>query len=191
MNDEQDKQRSEADAKLEREIRQGRKFTAKDAIARMLGPGAMKGGSAVSRVQEAETGIGTWLRSNLTDSTGALQALLHRQLKGSELLLNNLDQPLHALADYCQQVLASDYRLEELVREADVEWGRRMDERPHFNREGSPPDPDDPYTSDSVRRALGEVLTKISEATGVRCNKTRAAECENTLPSTFGSKTDC
>ena len=166
MSDEHDKQHSEADAELEREIRQGRKFTAKDAIGRMLGPGAMKGGSAVSRVQEAETGIGTWLRSNLTDSTGALQALLHRQLKGSELLLNNLDQPLLALANYCQQVLASGYRLEELVREADVEWGRRMDERPHFNREGSPPDPDDPYTSDSVRRALGEVLTKISEATG-------------------------
>jgi hypothetical protein len=69
MSDDRNKQRSEADAELEREIRQGRKFTAKDAIARMLGPGAMKGGSAVSKVQEAETGIGTWLRSNLTDST--------------------------------------------------------------------------------------------------------------------------
>jgi hypothetical protein len=166
MSDDKDKQRSAADAELEREIRQGRKFTAQQAMGRMIGPGAMKGGSAVPRVQEAETGIGTWLRSNLTDSTGALQVVLHRQLKGSELLLNNLDQPLLALADYCQQVLASDYHLQELVREADVEWGRRMDERPHFNREGSPPHPDDPYTNDSVRRALGEVLTKISEATG-------------------------
>jgi hypothetical protein len=166
MSDDQDKQRSEADAKLEREIRQGRKFTAKEAMGRMIGPGAMKGGSAVPRGQEAETAIGTWLRSNLTDSTGALQALLHRRLKESALLLNNLDQPLVALADYCQQVLASHYHLTELVREADVEWGRRMDERPHFNREGSPPHPDDPYTNDSVRRALDEILTKISEATG-------------------------
>ena len=166
MSDDKDKQRSEADAELAREIRQGRKFTAQEAMARMIGPGAMKGGSAVPRVQEAETGIGTWLRSNLTDSTGALQELLHRQLKGSEFLLNNLDQPLLALADYCKQVLASEYRLEELVREADVEWGRRMDERPHFNREGSPPHRDDPYTNDTVRTALGEVVTKISEATG-------------------------
>jgi hypothetical protein len=163
MSDDKDQQRSVADAELEREIRQGRKFTAQEAVARMIGPGAMKGGSAVPRVQEAETAIGTWLRSNLTDSTGALQELLHRQLKGSELLLNNLDQPLLALADYCQQVLASDYSLEELVREADGEWGRRMDERPHFNSEGSPPDLDDPYTNDSVRAALGEVLTKIFE----------------------------
>lgn len=166
MSDDKDKQRSEADAELAREIRQGRKFTAQEAMARMIGPGAMKGGSAVPRVQEAETGIGTWLRSNLTDSTGALQELLHRQLKGSEFLLNNLDQPLLALADYCKQVLASEYRLEELVREADVEWGRRMDERPHFNREGSPPHRDDPYTNETVRTALGEVVTKISEATG-------------------------
>jgi hypothetical protein len=166
MSGDQDKQRSEADAELEREIRQGRKFTAQEAMGRMFGPGAMKGGSAVSRVQQAETEIGTWLRSNLSDSTGALQALLHRQLKGSELLLHNLDQPLLALANYCQQVLASDHHLEELVRESDVEWGRRMDERPHFNREGSAPHPDDPYTKDSVRTALGEVLTQISAAGG-------------------------
>jgi hypothetical protein len=175
MSDDQDKQRSETDAELEREIRQGRKFTAKEAMGRMIGPGTMKGGSAVPRVQEVETGIGTWLRSNLTDSTGALQTLLQRQLRGSELLLSNLDQPLLALANYCQQALASDYQLEELVREADVEWGRRMDERPHFNREGSPPHPDDPYTTDSVRKALGEVLTKISETTGGQPTSTTAA----------------
>ncbi|WP_375787346.1 hypothetical protein ACE10Z_07450 [Bradyrhizobium sp. Pha-3] len=182
MSDDKDKQRSEADAELEREIRQGRKFTAQEAMGRMIGPGAMKGGSAVPRVQEAETGIGTWLRSNLTDSTGALQELLHRQLKGSELLLNNLDQPLLALADYCKQVLASDHRLEELVREADVEWGRRMDERPHFNREGSPAHPDDPYTNDTVRMALGEVVTKISEATGGKASLSTPSDPSRTSP---------
>jgi hypothetical protein len=164
MSDDQDKQRSEADAEIEREIRQGRKFTAQEAIGRMIGPGIMKGGSAVSRVQAAETEVETWLQSNLPDSTGALPALLHRQLKGSELLLNNLDQPLLALAAYCRRVLASDRRLAELVHEADVEWGRRMDERPHFNKEGSPADPDDPYTNDSVRTALDRVLTLISGA---------------------------
>ena len=97
---------------------------------------------------------------------GSIAGALHRRLKESPLLPNNLDQPLVALADYCQQVLASDHHLNELVREADVEWGRRMDERPHFNREGSPPHPDDPYTNNSVRTALREILTRISEATG-------------------------
>jgi hypothetical protein len=166
MSDEQDKQRSEANAEIEREIRQGRRFTAQEAMGRMIGPGAMKGGSAVSPIQQAETEIGTWLRGNLADSTGALQALLHRQLIGSELLLNNLDQPLLALEHYCRRVLGSDRGLEELVREADIEWGRRMDERPHFNREGSPPHPDDPYTKDSVRAALDGLLTRISETRG-------------------------
>lgn len=162
MSNDRNKHRSEADAELEREIRQGRKFTAGEAMARLAGPGAMKGASPISRVQQAETEIGIWLRSNLADSAGALQALLHRQLKGSELLLDNLDRPLLALANYCRQLLASDHLLTELVREADVEWGRRMDERPHFNKQGSLPHPDDPYTIDSVRTALGEVLKRIN-----------------------------
>ena len=162
MSDDRDRQSTEADAELEREIRRGRNFSASEAMARMAGPGAMKGASPVSRVQQAETEIGTWLRSNLADPAGALQALLHRQLKGSALLLDNLDRPLLALKDYCRQLLASDHGLAELVREADVEWGRRMDERPHFNREDSAPHPDDPYTIDSVRTALGEVLERIN-----------------------------
>jgi hypothetical protein len=49
MNDD-DKRRSAADAELEREIRQGRKFTAREAMGRMLGPGAMKGVSVEGRV---------------------------------------------------------------------------------------------------------------------------------------------
>ena len=65
------------------------------------------------------------MRGNVADPTGALQAVLHCQLKGSEPLLDNIDQPLVALARYCELVLASDYRLKELVREADFEWGRR------------------------------------------------------------------
>ena len=36
--DKQPKQRSKADAELEREIREGRKFTLEEAIARMAGP---------------------------------------------------------------------------------------------------------------------------------------------------------
>ena len=166
MNDEQDKQGSEAEAKLEQEIRQARKFNPKEAIARLAGPGAMKGASPVSRVQQAEIELGTWLRSHVADAAGDLQVPLHRHLKGSELLLTNLDQPLAALADYCQHVLASEYLLNELVREADVEWGRRMDERPYFGKEGSPQHPSDPYTVESVRKALGELCRQLADATG-------------------------
>jgi len=155
----------EADAELEREIRLGRKFTPQEALGRMAGPGAMKGASAVSPQQQAEIAIGSWLGSHVEDAAGALKAVLHRHLKGSEALLNHVDRPLVALAEYCERILASDHRLREVVREADVEWGRMMDERPHFERDGSPPDPDDPYTAESVRQALEGIVTDLADAT--------------------------
>jgi hypothetical protein len=62
---------------------------------------------------------------------------------------------------YCQRVLDSDYALQELVREADVEWARVMGERPYFDREGSP-HPDDPYTIGSVRRTLSELVKQLA-----------------------------
>ena len=161
MSDNQNKQRSEADAELEREIRKERKFTLAEAIGRLAGPGSMKGESPITRMQQAEVEIGTWLRDHLADAGGALQVVLHRQVKGSELLLRNFDQPLVVLASCCQRILESDFLLQGLVRDADIEWGRVMGERPFLEREGSPSDPDDPYTVDSVRKALSRVLEEL------------------------------
>jgi hypothetical protein len=166
MSDNKDTQRSEADAELEREIRKGRKFTPAEAIGRLAGPGAMKGESPVARMQQAEIEIASWLRSHLPDAGGALQVVLYRDVKGSELLLNNFDQPLVVLAGYCQRVLDSDYLLEGLVRDADVEWGRLMGERPYFEKEGTPRHPDDPYTVESVRNALSGLLRQLAVGKG-------------------------
>jgi hypothetical protein len=163
MTDHQDKLRSEADAELEREIRQGRKFTLEEAVGRLAGPGAMKGASPVARMQQAEIEIGSWLRSHLVDAAGALAVALHRQIKGSELLLKSFDQPLVVLTTYCQRVLDSHYLLRELVRDADAKWGRVMGERPYFEKEGAPPDPDDPYTVESVRKALSELMKQLAD----------------------------
>ena len=162
MSDHQDTQRSEADAELEREIREGRKFTLEEAIGRLAGPGAMKGQSPVTRMQQAEIEIGSWLRCHLADSGGSLEGVLHRRVKGSELLLNNYEQPLVVLASYCQRVLSSDCLLKEVVRDADVEWARLMGERPYFEKEGSPHYPEDPYTVASVRNTLSELLTQLA-----------------------------
>ena len=54
-------------AEIEQEIREARKFSMEEAMARMAGPGAMSGASPVSEVQQAETEIGTWLRGHLAD----------------------------------------------------------------------------------------------------------------------------
>jgi hypothetical protein len=77
-------------------------------------------------------------------------------------LLRNPDQPLVVLAAYCQRILDSDYLLKELVRHADVEWARIMGERPYFEKEGSPPQPDDPYTVESVRSTLSGLLKQLA-----------------------------
>ena len=150
------------DDEIEREIRERRKFSPQEAMARMAGPGAMAGASPVSPVRQAEVEVGAWLKKHVADTPGALQLLLHRHVKGSPLLLDNLDTPLVALRGFCADVLDSDYRLAELVREADVEWGRSVDERPHFDRDGAPPHPDDPYTVEAVREALATIVRQLT-----------------------------
>lgn len=162
MSDQQKKPRSKEDEELEREILKERKFTLAEAIGRLAGPGAMKGESPIPRMQQAEIEVESWLRTHLADAGGELEVVLHRQIKGSDLLLNNFDQPLVALAGHCQRVLDSDYLLEELVRECDIEWGRTMGERPYFERPGSLHHPEDPYTIESVRHALTRLLEQLA-----------------------------
>jgi hypothetical protein len=89
-------------------------------------------------------------------------AALERQVARSEILLNGFGRPLVALADYIRQVLCSEYLLKELVREADVEWGRMYGERPFFEREGRPADPDDPYTVECVRNTLAHLIETLA-----------------------------
>jgi hypothetical protein len=132
-----------------------------EAIGRMAGPGAMKGASPITRRQQAEVEIETWLGCHLVDAGGGLQVVLLRGVKGSDLLLQNLDQPLSVLASYCRRILSSDYLLAELVRFADIEWGRVFGERPYFEKAGSEPHADDPYTVESVRNTLAGLLKQL------------------------------
>jgi hypothetical protein len=162
MTDHNEKHRSEADAELEREIRKGRKFTAAEAIGRMAGPGAMKGVSPIARQQQAAVEIENWLRQHMPAGNGELEVVLLRRVKESQVLLEHYERPLFVLAACCQRVLESGYLLKELVREADVEWGRVQGERPYFEQDGSPPHPDDPYTLESVRNTLSRVVEQLA-----------------------------
>jgi len=161
MSEKKNRKGSEADEALQREILEGRKFTLEEAIARMAGPGSMKGESPVARKRQAEIEIETWLATHLPDAGGTLRVVLYRHVAGSEVFLNKFEQPLVVLAAYCQHVLDSDYLLKEIVREADVEWGRVMGERPVFETTGRPPQPDDPYTIESVRTTLSKLIEEV------------------------------
>ena len=165
MSDEQSKRPCEADAELERQIRAGRKFTLSEAIGRLAGPGAMKGVSPIDRKQQAVAEIQEYISRHLVDATGALSGVLLRNVKESELLLKGFDQPLVVLDGYVRLVLGSEHALKELVREADVEWGRVFGERPIFEKDGSPC-PGDPYTLESVRTALTRLVGELTAPSG-------------------------
>jgi hypothetical protein len=123
----------------------------------------MKGVSPATRKQQATAEVATFLERNLPSPAGALTVVLLRQVKESDLLLSNLEQPLVVLANFVQQILDSEYLLKELVRESDAEWGRAYGERPYFEKEGAPPHADDPYTFESVRASLLGLLRKLNE----------------------------
>jgi len=153
--------RSESDAALEREIRRDRKFSLNDALGRMAGQGMMKGGSPVSPLQQAELEIGLYLREHVSDASGVLPVVLLRRVKNSKLFLESPNEPLRVLSAYVRRLLQSPELLKELVREADVEWGQVVGERPHFERAEHPPDRDDPYTLESVRSDLARLLKSL------------------------------
>jgi hypothetical protein len=121
----------------------------------------MKGASPVTRKQQAESEIEAWVRHHLVDAGGALPTVLLRRISASEQLLKNPGQPLNILLAYCQEVLGSEFLLADLVRDADIEWGRIFDERPHFEMEGSR-HPDDPYTLESVRSLLSGLVSQLT-----------------------------
>ena len=152
------------DAELEREIRANRTFSLSDAIGRMGGGGVMKGASPISATRQAQLAIEEYLRCHLVDAGGVLGRVLLRDVGQSARLLDDHDPPLNVLADFVRTVLHSEYLLRELVREADVEWGRALGERPYFERAGQPPHPDDPYTLESVHRTLSRLAEALASA---------------------------
>jgi hypothetical protein len=149
------------DENLEREARADRKFSLSEAIGRMGGGDLMKGASPVTRQRQAALAIEDYLRRHLTDAGGVLGGVLLRQV-GESLLRADYDRPLAVLADYIRRVLGTDHLLEDLVREADVEWGRVFGERPYFQQAGRLSHPDDPYTIDSVRLTLSQLIEKAA-----------------------------
>lgn len=162
MSDDQPEQRSDADAELEREIRQGRSFSMAEALGRLGGPGTMKGASPILPRQRAEAQVAELITRHLDDVKGILPGVLLREIKEGRFLLAGFDQPQAALADHVRHLLASEPLLKELVRATDMEWGRVFGERPHFERDGQPPHPDDPYTVDAVRAVLSGFLARLT-----------------------------
>ena len=146
---------------LQREMLAQQKFSVAAAIGR-AGSGLMKGESPFSRQEQAITVLTQWIDQQTSDPSGALKSILRRRVRNNEMLLaNHLQQPLNALQEMINTILASDYAIEEFVRQVDVRWGELHQERPLFQRSGQAPDPADEYTHESVRRDLILLLEKL------------------------------
>jgi hypothetical protein len=149
-----------SDAEIEREIRSGRRFSLAEAIGRNAGD-LMKGASPVTRKQQAEFEIKELLERHLVDAEGSLTIVLLRQVKASRALLENYDDALASLTQVLEGILDSDESLQRFVIKVDAEWGRLYLEPPHFESDELPPDYDDPYTRESVRSTLTDLVARI------------------------------
>jgi hypothetical protein len=149
------------DARIEQEIRSKRKFSIAEAIGRE-GGALLKGASPVTLKRQAELQLGQCLGRHLDDAEGALEKVLVRLVRESEILLStHYADPLPALLQVTEGILRSEARLRRLVRAVDAEWGRIYSERPYFDRPGSPPHRKDPYTVAVVREALTQLLEEL------------------------------
>ncbi|MEN9214458.1 MAG: hypothetical protein Q6J18_00835 [Gloeomargarita sp. DG02_3_bins_56] len=147
--------------RIQREIRTGRRFSLADVIAQE-GADFLKGASPVPPLVQARTAVNLWIKNHLTDPEGALKAVLQRWVHRDETHMSqHFDHPLNALRELLETLLAHPSLLEELVREADCEWGRMYGETPYFEKTGPKPHPDDPYTHTSVRRQLTQLLLTL------------------------------
>ena len=145
----------------ESRIRRERKFSLAEAVGREAA-GSLSGASPVARSRQVLLEIGHLLESHLNDPEGALARTLLAKLElDPPLLARHFDRPAGALTEYLELTLGKDALLNALVRDTDARWGRDNQERPHFEREGHPPHPDDPYTRAGVRALLTDLLEEL------------------------------
>lgn len=156
-----DPQRDEFQPDLQQEIRMSRRFSIADVIGQEAG-NFMKGESPVPKLVQAKGEAVHALKANLDDLHGALEQVLQRWLEDDEMRISrHLNHPINALVELLERILASPETFYELVRQADVRWGQLYDERPHFQRPGQAPHPDDDYTHESVRASLVQCLERL------------------------------
>ncbi|HIK44760.1 MAG TPA: hypothetical protein IGR64_07695 [Leptolyngbyaceae cyanobacterium M65_K2018_010] len=147
---------------IQQEIRRDRPFSLADVIGQEAG-NFMQGESPVPRLVQARGEATQYLKEHLEDLPGALQQVLQQWIEADEARMSrHLDTPVNALKELLETVLQSPETLYELVRQADMTWGRLYDERPYFQQPGQDPHPQDEYTHESVRATLTVCLQRLN-----------------------------
>jgi len=150
--------------RIEREIRSRRSADPAAILAGLNGGGHLKGASPTPVLQRAALEIEQWLAGHLHDPAGVLRDVMVRRLAGRpELIEADLGRPAASVGAWLDLILPQPAAITELVREVDMEWGRRLGERPRFEVAGKPPAPDDPYTIAGVTALLTELRKQCPE----------------------------
>lgn len=147
---------------MESRIRRERKYSLAEAVGREAS-GSLSGASPVARAEQILLEIEHLLEVGLPDPAGSLSLTIMARLEHDlPLLGRHFENPVGALVEFLTETLGAESLLEALVRDTDARWGRDYQERPHFERDGQPPHPDDPYTNAQVRALLVDLLEDIT-----------------------------
>ncbi|MBP0018486.1 MAG: hypothetical protein J7647_13175 [Cyanobacteria bacterium SBLK] len=149
--------KDDRDLAIQRDILSGRKFSLAEAIGRE-GGSFLKGESPVPRLAQAIAKLQMFVKQNLSDSSGALQAVLYVAIETDSRVSQSLDSPLVALDKILSSLLENENLFYEFVNRVDRKWGQIYGERPYFQQPGQPPHPEDEYSHESVRSQLVEFL---------------------------------
>lgn len=154
-------QEHNANREIQKEVLADRRFSLAEVIGREGGD-FLKGDSPVPKLVQVATEISLFVNQNVQDSAGVVQAILDNWVKADQVRLSRyLDRPLGALEEILESIVNHPDLLYEFVRHIDMKWGEINDERPHFQRPGQPPHPDDPYTHESVHHQLSDLLDRV------------------------------
>lgn len=149
------------DAVLQQEIRSRRKFSMAEAIGREGGH-FMKGHNPVPAIDQLVAALNDFIRENIRDTSGMLLSVLQERVKNQSLALSeHAEKPFSFLHGLIRSYLDHPERLYELTRQTDTRWGQLSGEKPHFQKPGAPPHPDDEYSHGSVTAKLKNLLEVI------------------------------
>ena len=147
-------------------ILKGRQFSLAELIGKEGGD-FLKGESPVPKIIQLKTEINLFIRNNLNDVSGVLQAILQNWVNDDdEKITAYQETPLTALNAIIEEILNNDHLYYEFVRQVDFLWGQIYDERPYFQSPGQKAHPEDEYTHESVRIKLIDLLNIVNNKTG-------------------------
>lgn len=146
-----------AEGSLQQEIRQERKFSLAEAIARE-GGSFLKGESTIPRPLRANNAIKQFINIQLADPSSAFSTTLFAWASNDIRVSRQLDTPLVALTQILESLLDEPTSFYEFARRVAIAHADLTGERPYFQQPGQPPHPDADYTHASIRAQLLEMV---------------------------------